>query len=103
MSPFDCVEFGQIRSGGRRRCYGAAVEEALAPSIEQHANATGPSAPRLRELLSQLDADGHETGALREELEWLLEALGMELPAFSWLRPPPLRADQLGTSRERQD
>jgi hypothetical protein len=102
MSPFDCVEFGPIRSVGRRRCYGAAVEEALAPCIEQYRNATRPNAPRLRELLSQLDADGHETGALREELGWLLEALGMELPAFHWLRPPELQAEQFGANCERQ-
>lgn len=101
MSPLDSVEFGPVRFAGRRRCYGAAVEEALAPYIEQHANAIGPSAPRLRELLSQLDADGHETGALREELEWLLEALGSELPGFCWLRPPEFRGEQFGALRKR--
>ncbi len=101
MSPFDCAESGTIPSALRRRCYGAAVEEALAPFTEQDANANRPSAPRLRELLSQLDADGHETGALREELEWLLETLGMELPAFRWLRPPELQAGQFDANSER--
>lgn len=53
-----------------RRCYGAAVEAAVVdilinPSIP-------PTAPRLRELLSQLDADGHDIIALRIELDELV-------------------------------
>ncbi len=53
-----------------RRCYGAAVEAALVELFIDPSNP--PSAPRLRELMSQLDADGHNTVALRQELEDLL-------------------------------
>ena len=62
-----------------RRCYGAAVEAALAPI--RYDPAARPSAPRLQELLSQLDADGHDTTALRQELEQLLDVVGLALPA----------------------
>lgn len=53
-----------------RRCYGAAVEAALADVLKDPGERR--SAPRLRELMSQLDADGHNTTALRRELAQLL-------------------------------
>jgi hypothetical protein len=53
-----------------RRCYGAAVEAALAETLLDPSGQR--SAPRLRELMSQLDADGHNTVALRKELGDLL-------------------------------
>lgn len=53
-----------------RRCYGAAVEAALAEALFAQSNPL--SAPRLRELMSQLDADGHNTVAMRTELDELV-------------------------------
>jgi len=58
----------------RRRCYGAAVEAALDDVLFGQSNPS--SAPRLRELLSQLDADGHDTAALRMELDALMASSG---------------------------
>jgi hypothetical protein len=55
-----------------RRCYGQAVEEAM-----RHVAGSGERAPRLTELMTQLDADGHDTTRLRTELESLVDALGM--------------------------
>ena len=55
-----------------RRCYGQAVEEAMLD-----VGASGGRAPRLTELMTQLDADGHDTARLRTELESLVDALGM--------------------------
>ena len=88
-----------IPSGGRRRCYGAAVEAALA-HVKLH-RAVPPTAPRLQELLSQLDADGHETAALRDELGQLLDAAGMGLPALR-TDPPPLSPAPQIPAREGQ-
>lgn len=53
-----------------RRCYGAAVEAAVADVLINPSNP--PTAPRLHELLSQLDADGHNIVALRIELDELV-------------------------------
>jgi len=85
-----------------RRCYGAAVEAALAPI--RHDPAAHPSAPRLQELLSQLDADGHDTTALRQELEELLEVLGLALPVPNAKTPLLLimRTPQFSTEHELQ-
>lgn len=58
-----------------RRCYGQAVEEAVTAS-ESHGEQVA-RAPRLTELMTQLDADGHNTTQLRLELEGLLDELGM--------------------------
>jgi hypothetical protein len=58
-----------------RRCYGQAVEEAVT-AAESHGEQPH-RAPRLTELMTQLDADGHNTTQLRLELEGLLDELGM--------------------------
>ena len=81
----------------RRRCYGAAVEAALVHSSKPNGP---PGAPRLQELLTQLDADGHDTVALREELGHLLDAVGMGLTAFAKWPPIGLWAEQIATDRE---
>jgi hypothetical protein len=59
-----------------RRCYGQAVEQAITEA-ETHGETTA-IAPRLTELMTQLDADGHNTTQLRLELEALIDALGMK-------------------------
>lgn len=59
-----------------RRCYGHAVEQAVT-----EAQARGEftnRAPRLNELMTQLDADGHNTTQLRLELEGVLDEIGMK-------------------------
>lgn len=58
-----------------RRCYGQAVEQAVT-AAESHGE-LAHRAPRLTELMTQLDADGHNTTQLRLELEGLLDELGM--------------------------
>jgi hypothetical protein len=58
-----------------RRCYGQAVEAAVT-AAESHGE-QAPRAPRLTELMTQLDADGHNTTQLRIELEGLIDELGM--------------------------
>jgi len=58
-----------------RRCYGHAVEQAVTEA-ESHGELSG-IAPRLTELMTQLDADGHNTTQLRLELESLVDELGM--------------------------
>ena len=58
-----------------RRCYGRAVEHAL----DEYA-AVGDfagRAPRLTELMTQLDADGHDTTLLRAELGSLVDELAV--------------------------
>ena len=63
------------RSPRMRRCYGAAVELAVS-----EAGARGDfsgHAPRLTELMTQLDADGHDTAQLRMELSRLVDEIGM--------------------------
>jgi len=44
--------------------------------LESHGELSG-IAPRLTELMTQLDADGHNTTQLRLELESLIDELGM--------------------------
>lgn len=81
MSVLISPQFDVALPSRQRRCYGAAVEAALAPV---HSDlATQLRAPRLKELLSQLDADGHDTDALRRELALILLYVG--------LSPRPLR------------
>ena len=58
-----------------RRCYGHAIEQAVTEA-ESHGELSG-IAPRLTELMTQLDADGHNTTQLRLELESLVDELGM--------------------------
>lgn len=58
-----------------RRCYGQVVEQAVT-AAESHGE-QAHRAPRLTELMTQLDADGHNTTQLRLELEGLLDELGM--------------------------
>ena len=65
----------ETRSPRARRCYGQAVEQAVT-AAESHGEAPH-RAPRLTELMTQLDADGHNTTQLRIELEGLLDELGM--------------------------
>ena len=89
-----------LPSSFRRRCYGAAVEAALAP-IRSDRTAR-PSAPRLQELMSQLDADGHNTAALREELSQLLDAVAIALPGFHTRLPPDLQMVPIAAHGERQ-
>ena len=72
----------------RRRCYGAAVEAALFDRPSHDGRAGTPLAPRLLELLSQLDADGHDTKKLRTELRELLEAADFG-PLPSWYQRTP--------------
>lgn len=59
-----------------RRCYGQAVEQAVTRS-QSHGEFT-TRAPRLTELMTQLDADGHNTTQLRIELEGLIDEIGMK-------------------------
>jgi hypothetical protein len=75
------------------------VEAALA-HVTLH-QASPPTARRLQELLSQLDADGHDTAALRHELGQLLDAVGMGLPALRTDTPPLLPAPRVN-AREGQ-
>lgn len=89
-----------LPSSFRRRCYGASVEAALAP-IRSDRTAP-PSAPRLQELMSQLDADGHNTAALREELSQLLNAVAIALPGFHTRLPPDLQMVPIAAHGERQ-
>jgi len=58
-----------------RRCYGEAVEQAITEA-EVRGDLSG-LAPRLTELMMQLDADGHNTTQLRLELEKLIDEIGM--------------------------
>jgi hypothetical protein len=58
-----------------RRCYGAAVEQAVSASDTR--GDFGGHAPRLTELMTQLDADGHDTALLRLELSQLVDEIGM--------------------------
>ena len=59
-----------------RRCYGEAVEQAI---TEIHVQGAPRSvAPRLTELMTQLDADGHDTTSLRIELEALIDTVSMK-------------------------
>ena len=59
-----------------RRCYGHAVEQAVTES--QTRGEFTSRAPRLNELMTQLDADGHNTTQLRLELEGLVDEIGMK-------------------------
>lgn len=59
-----------------RRCYGQAVEQAVTES--QSRGEFTSRAPRLTELMTQLDADGHNTTQLRIELESLVDEIGMK-------------------------
>lgn len=59
-----------------RRCYGQVVEQAVT-SGELRGDWSG-RAPRLTELMTQLDADGHNTTQLRIELESLVDEIGMK-------------------------
>lgn len=59
-----------------RRCYGHAVEQAVTESRTRGEFTT--RAPRLTELMTQLDADGHDTTQLRHELEGLVDEIGMK-------------------------
>jgi hypothetical protein len=59
-----------------RRCYGQAVEEAVTGAESR--GEQSHRAPRLTELMTQLDADGHNTMQLRLELESLIDELGMK-------------------------
>lgn len=59
-----------------RRCYGQAVEQAVMRT-QSHGEFT-TRAPRLTELMTQLDADGHNTTQLRIELEGLIDEIGMK-------------------------
>lgn len=59
-----------------RRCYGHAVEQAVTESQTRGEFTT--RAPRLVELMTQLDADGHNTTQLRLELEGVLDEIGMK-------------------------
>ena len=59
-----------------RRCYGHAVEQAVTES--QTRGEFTSRAPRLNELMTQLDADGHNTTQLRLELEGLIDEIGMK-------------------------
>ena len=93
MNAFSWPEVEAIPSNRRRRCYGAAVEAALAPVRSDPAAC--PSAPRLQELKSQLDADGHDTTAFRQELEQLLDVAGLVLPAQYSKTPLLLRLRRL--------
>ena len=58
-----------------RRCYGEAVEQAITEA-EVRGDLSG-LAPRLTELMMQLDADGHNTTQLRLELEKLIDEIGL--------------------------
>ena len=59
-----------------RRCYGEAVEQAI---IEAEVRGElSARAPRLTELMMQLDADGHNTTQLRLELEKLIDEIGLK-------------------------
>ncbi len=60
----------------RRRCYGEAVEQAVT-EVDARGDLSSV-APRLTELMTQLDADGHNTTHLRIELEALIDACGMK-------------------------
>ncbi len=66
----------------RRRCYGAAVESALLGRPAREVRVGEPHAPRLLELLSQLDADGHDTEKLRTELWGLLETVALRQRSY---------------------
>lgn len=59
-----------------RRCYGQAVEAAVTKTETRGELTT--RAPRLTELMTQLDADGHNTTQLRIELEGLIDEIGMK-------------------------
>ncbi len=59
-----------------RRCYGHAVEQAVTES--QTRGEFTSRAPRLNELMTQLDADGHNTTQLRLELEGLIDEIGIK-------------------------
>jgi len=102
VSTFTSPKVEAIPSSCRRRCYGAAVEAALAPI--RYDPAASPSAPRLQELLSQLDADGHDTTALRQELGQLLDVVGLVLPARNARTPLllVLRTLQISADHESQ-
>ena len=102
VSSFTWPKVEGIPAGARRRCYGAAVEAALA-SVRYDPGAR-PSAPRLQELLSQLDADGHDTTAFRQELEQILDVMGLILPARSGKTPLllVLRTAQFSAAHESQ-
>jgi hypothetical protein len=58
-----------------RRCYGQAIEEAMT-EVASRGEWAG-HAPRLTELMTQLDADGHNTTQLRIELEALVDEVAM--------------------------
>ena len=58
-----------------RRCYGQVVEQAMTEA-EARGDLSG-RAPRLTELMMQLDADGHNTTQLRLELEKLIDEIGL--------------------------
>ena len=58
-----------------RRCYGQAIEEAMT-EVATRGEWAG-HAPRLTELMTQLEADGHNTTQLRIELEALIDELAM--------------------------
>ncbi len=68
---------GRGRHKSHRRCYGAAVEAAIVGAVVSEDADWKPRAPRLHELLSQLDADGHDTRQFRAELSQLLSAFAL--------------------------
>jgi len=93
MSPQQIQETPAKR---RQQCYGSAVEVALA-GVSLHGEPDAPlGAPRLQELLSQLDADGHDTAALRKELGHLLDAVGVGRMALAQWPPTVVRFPRTG-------
>ena len=93
MSPQQIQETPAKR---RQQCYGSAVEVALAGLFLRDDPEIPPRAPRLHELLSQLDADGHDTAALRQELRRLLDAVGVGQMALAQWPPTVVRFPPLG-------
>lgn len=71
----ECAQRRQDTGTRGRRCYGQAVEEAV--TVAESRGEQAHRAPRLTELMTQLDADGHNTTQLRLELEHLIDELGM--------------------------
>jgi hypothetical protein len=52
--------------------------------------------------MSQLDADGHDTTALREELERLLDVVALAVPAYRVEPPLLLPAPRFSPGHETQ-
>jgi hypothetical protein len=71
-----CQQRARDSEGQRsRRCYGQAVEQAVTAHAAR--GEWAGYAPRLNELMTQLEADGHNTTQLRLELESLVDHVGM--------------------------